>query len=147
SSVPIRWVRCDSTKVLTLARAAIFPTNLEAHMSLGGLPLGARLLLRSHLLPAAAFDHSLHPILERSSFGDEQIGDCRKFSDGIAGAGIPRKHNHPVRRVKAIGIGLVLAGSLAFMEIKMAVFDGCHFDVRVLVNYPSANIMTGEHLS
>src|SRR5215467_11035068 len=116
-------------------------------MSLGGLPLRASLLLRSHLLPAAAFDHSLHPILERRSFGDEQIGAFRKFSDGIAGAGIPRKHNHSPRRFKAIGIGLVLAGSRAFMKIKVSVFDGRHLDVRVLINYASANIMTGKHLS
>src|SRR6185503_12225938 len=32
------------------------------------------------------------------------------------------------------------------MEIKMAVFDGRHLDVRVLVNHPRANIMTKEHL-
>jgi hypothetical protein len=32
------------------------------------------------------------------------------------------------------------------MKIKMAVFDGRHFDVHVLVNHPSANIMSEEHL-
>ena len=40
----------------------------------------------------------------------------------------------------------MLAGSRAFMEIKMAIFDGRHFDVRVLVNHPGADIMTEEHL-
>ena len=40
----------------------------------------------------------------------------------------------------------MLAGSRPFMEIKMAVFDGRHLDVRVLVNHPGADIMTEEHL-
>ena len=41
----------------------------------------------------------------------------------------------------------MLTGSRASMEIKMAVFDGGHFDVRVLVNHPRADIMTDERLS
>jgi hypothetical protein len=40
----------------------------------------------------------------------------------------------------------VPAGSRAFMERKMAVFDGRHLDVRVLVNHPVANVMTEEQL-
>ena len=32
------------------------------------------------------------------------------------------------------------------MEIKMAVFDGRHLDVRALVNHPGADIMPEEHL-
>jgi hypothetical protein len=40
----------------------------------------------------------------------------------------------------------VLAGSRAFMESKMAVFDRRHFDVRILVNHPDADIMTEKHL-
>ncbi len=94
---------------------------VQGHMSLGGLPHDAGLLDRSHGLPATAIDHLLHPTLERRGFRDEQIGAFCKFSDGIARAGIPRKHNHAVRRFKAIGIGLVLAGSRAFMEMQ----NGC----------------------
>ena len=40
----------------------------------------------------------------------------------------------------------MLAGSRAFMESKMAVFDGRHLDVRVLVDHPGANIVTEEQL-
>ena len=40
----------------------------------------------------------------------------------------------------------MLASSWTFMESKMAVFDGCHLDVRILKNHPGADIMTEEHL-
>ncbi len=116
-------------------------------MSLGHLPHNAGLLGQAHGLPATIIGHLLHSTLARRGFRDEQIGAFRKFSDGIARAGIPREHNHAIRCFKTIGIGLVLAGSRAFMEIKMAVFDGRHLDVRVLVNHPGADIMTEEHLS
>ena len=41
----------------------------------------------------------------------------------------------------------MLPRSRASMEFKMAVFDGRHFDIRVLVNHARADIMTEEHLS
>ena len=115
-------------------------------MPLGHLTHDAGLLGRGHGLPATVIGHLFHPALARRGFRDEQIGVFRKFRDGIAGAGIPGKHNHAIRRFKTIGIGLVLAGSRAFMEIKMAVFDGRHLDVRVLINHPGADIMTEEYL-
>lgn len=73
-------------------------------------------------------------------------GAFRKFSYGIASSSIARKHNYTVRRLETVGIGLVLAGSCPFMKIIVAVFNGRNFDVRVLVNDPSANIVAKEHL-
>ena len=115
-------------------------------MALGHLPHDTGLLGRTHGCPATIIGHLLHPALARRSFRNEQIGTFCKFCNGIAGAGIPGKDNHAIRRFETIGIGLVLASSRTFMEIEMAVFDGRHLDIRVLVNHTRANIMTEEHL-
>src|SRR4030095_15510242 len=114
--------------------------------SLGHLPHDAGLLGWAHSLPATIIGHLLHPTFARRCLRNEQISAFCEFCDGIARAGIPREHNHAIRRFKTIGIGLVLVSSRAFMEIKMAVFDGRHPDVRVLVNHLGAHVMTEEHL-
>src|SRR5215813_13270585 len=115
-------------------------------MALSSLLHDAFLLRRCHSFPATIFDHRLLPILARRSFANEQIGTFCKFSDGIAKAGISRKHDHAIRRFKPIGIRLVLPRSQALVESKMAVFNGRHFGICILIDHPGANIMTEEHI-
>src|SRR5919108_466542 len=142
STDPLSQVRQhDGLDVCALSH---FPNNVQSHVTLRGLSHTAGLLGWGHGLPATVVDHRLLPIFARTSFGHQQIRACRKFSDGIAGAGISRKDDHAIRGFKTIGIRLVLAGSRAFMESKMAVFGGRHLDVRVVVNHPGANVMTEE---
>ena len=97
-------------------------------------------------MPATVIDHILHPNFKFFRCRDEQIRAFRKFSEGLVRASISREHDHPVGRFKTIGIGLVLAGIRAFMEIKMVVFDGRHLDVHILVNHSDADVMTEQHL-
>src|SRR5215216_1611952 len=110
-------------------------------MTLRGLPCNPLLFSGSHYLPLAGIDLSLPPILERRGFGDEQIGIFCELGEGIAGASIPGEYNHPVRRLKAIRVGLVFAGCGTFMEIEMGVLDSQHFNVRVLVNNYGTDIV------
>src|SRR5262249_9482133 len=119
---------------------------VQTHVTLSSLSHDAFLLCGSHGLPATVFDHHLLPILARRSFSDEQIGTFCKFSDAIAKTGISRKHDHAIRRFKPIGIRLVLPRSQAFVESKMAVFNGSYLDIFVLIDQPGANIMTEEHI-
>jgi hypothetical protein len=113
-------------------------------MLVGHLPHDASLLGSGHGFPATIIGHLLHAALARRCFRDDQISISCEFRDCIAKAGIPGKHNHAIRRFEPVGIGLVLAGSRAFMKSKMAVFDGRHLDIRVFINNPGADIMTEE---
>ena len=114
-------------------------------MSLGHLARDASLLGRAHRLPATIFEHLLHATLARRRFRDEQIGAFRNLDNGLAGAGVAGKHNHAIERFETVGIGLMLAGSRALMESKVAVFDRRYFDIRVLINQTRAYIMTVKY--
>src|SRR4029077_13705601 len=69
-----------------------------------------------------------------------------KLRNPIAWAGISRKHDHSVRRIKAIGIGLVCATGAVAVKLKMGILDGCHLEVGVLIDNPGTDIMSEEDL-
>lgn len=91
------------------------------------------LIIGGHCLPATVIHQQSNPFLHRDGFCYEQIGAVGELSYGIAGAGNVGKYDHTVRCLKAIGIGLEFACSGPAVESEMAVFDGRHLDVAVLV--------------
>jgi hypothetical protein len=96
------------------------PNGIGSHMGLGRLSHDAGLLGGGHYLPLSVINQLLLAVLDRIDFRDQQIGPFGEFRDLVAGAGIAGKNHYAIGRIKAIGVGFVLAdGRAGLMEFEI----------------------------